>query len=188
MPCNKLNSIGITLVDFHRNSLKWLNLFLWEVFVILIDCLIYCHHSSILLGCLHQQFFPRTARLWNSLHIECFPLTHDQDFIQALLLTPVLHEGLSFMAVCHNPTCISMFVIITGGSSHMNMAVLLIWCFKIAFACIFGDLIFSIFRSLFTCVRLAWWLCLPTTYTKWQVMWTYHFFFKTSCPCVFLLT
>ena len=24
-----------------------------------------------------NSFFPRTARLWNSLHIECFPLTYD---------------------------------------------------------------------------------------------------------------
>ena len=24
-----------------------------------------------------NSFFPRTVRLWNSLHIECFPLTYD---------------------------------------------------------------------------------------------------------------
>ena len=39
-----------------------------------------------------------------------------QGFIQALLLTSVFHEGLSFMTVGDNPTCISTLVIATGGS------------------------------------------------------------------------
>ena len=50
-----------------------------------------------------NNFFPHTARLWNYLHIEWFPLAYDlngfksrvQGFIQALLLTSVFHEGLS---------------------------------------------------------------------------------------------
>ena len=40
----------------------------------------FCHHSWMLQGCLCHHinsFFRRTARLWNSLPIECFPLTSD---------------------------------------------------------------------------------------------------------------
>ena len=58
---------------------------------------------------------------------------------------------------------------------------------------------FFICRSLFACVRLAWWLHLRTNTlnasAKWQVMWTSHnfflfFFFNflTSCACVILPT
>ena len=39
-----------------------------------------------------------------------------QGFIQALLLTSVFHEGLSFMAVGYNPTCVSTFAIAAGSS------------------------------------------------------------------------
>ena len=39
-----------------------------------------------------------------------------QGFVQALLLSSVFHEGLSFMAVGHDPTCVSAFAIATGGS------------------------------------------------------------------------
>ena len=34
-----------------------------------------------------NSFFPHTARLWNSLPIECFPLTYDLNFV---FLTPCL--------------------------------------------------------------------------------------------------
>ena len=43
---------------------------------VLIDCMIFCHLSQMLQECLCQQFFSHTARLWNSLPIECFPLTY----------------------------------------------------------------------------------------------------------------
>ena len=39
-----------------------------------------------------------------------------QGFIQALWLTSVFHEGLSFMALGRNPTYISMLTIATRGS------------------------------------------------------------------------
>ena len=45
-----------------------------------------------------NSFFPRTARLWNSLPIECFPLTYDLKrfpvcfnlFVLLFLVTPCL--------------------------------------------------------------------------------------------------
>ena len=39
-----------------------------------------------------------------------------QGFIQTYLQTSVFHEGLSLMALGHNPKCISTLVIATGGS------------------------------------------------------------------------
>ena len=42
--------------------------------------------------------------------------TKNQGFIQALLLTSVFHEGLSFMDVGHNPTCISTLTLAVVGS------------------------------------------------------------------------
>ena len=39
-----------------------------------------------------------------------------QGFIQALLLTSVFHEGLSFMAIGYNLTCISMLTLAAGVS------------------------------------------------------------------------
>ena len=39
-----------------------------------------------------------------------------QDVIQALMLTSVFHEGLSFMALGHNPMCVSRLAIATWGS------------------------------------------------------------------------
>ena len=48
--------------------------------VVLIDCMIFLSPfldvTRVLQGC-YNSFFPRTARLWNSLPIECFPLTYD---------------------------------------------------------------------------------------------------------------
>ena len=41
---------------------------------------------------------------------------HDQGFTQALLLISVFHEGLSFMAVGHNATCINMLTLAARGS------------------------------------------------------------------------
>ena len=39
-----------------------------------------------------------------------------QGFIQALLLTSVFHEGLSFMDVGHKPTCVSTLTLAAMGS------------------------------------------------------------------------
>ena len=40
----------------------------------------------------------------------------EQGFIQALLLTSVFHERLSFIAAGHNPVCVSTLAITTGDS------------------------------------------------------------------------
>ena len=39
-----------------------------------------------------------------------------QGFIEAFLLTSVFHEGLSFIVVGHNPTCVSVLALAAGGS------------------------------------------------------------------------
>ena len=62
--------------------LNWLNWFQFLILkgvllVILIDCMIFlstiptCYKDVCV-----KSFFPRTARLWNSPPIECFPLTY----------------------------------------------------------------------------------------------------------------
>ena len=46
--------------------------------VILLDCMIFLSYSPICYKDVYvNSFFPRTARLWNSLPIEFFPLTYD---------------------------------------------------------------------------------------------------------------
>ena len=70
---NVVFSIGITLVDVLQNWLNWI-LFL---FVILIDFMISVSIPRCYKDGYVNSFFPRTARLWNSLPIECFPLTYD---------------------------------------------------------------------------------------------------------------
>ena len=42
--------------------------------------------------------------------------TKNQGFTQALLLTSAFHEGLSFMDVGHNPTCLSTLTLAAAGS------------------------------------------------------------------------
>ena len=63
-------SKSITSVDVPRNWLNWFSFLIVEggLLVILIDCMIFL---SLL------QDISDTARLWNSLAIECFPLTCD---------------------------------------------------------------------------------------------------------------
>ena len=43
-------SIGISLVDFHLNCPKWFHFLILveSLLVILIDCMIFCHHSQML--------------------------------------------------------------------------------------------------------------------------------------------
>ena len=68
-------SIGITLVDVHLNWLNWFHFLILEG-GLLVERL--CDFSVTIPRC-HKDangFFPRTARLWNSLPIECFPLTY----------------------------------------------------------------------------------------------------------------
>ena len=69
-------SIGITLVDFLQNWTNWFHLlFLRE------GLLGYSGRLHDFSRCCKKvyvnSFFPRTVRLWNSLAIECFPLTND---------------------------------------------------------------------------------------------------------------
>ena len=80
--CGQRNSfsIGFTLVDVLQNWLNWLHFPFLDVglLVTLIDCMIFsvtiprCYKDVYV-----KSFFPRTARVWNSLPIECFPLTYD---------------------------------------------------------------------------------------------------------------
>ena len=61
---------------------NWLNCF--HVFslegvlvIILIDCIIFLSPFLDVKDVYVNSFFPGSARLWNSLPIECFPLTYD---------------------------------------------------------------------------------------------------------------
>ena len=58
------------------NCLSWFLFLILEggLLVILIDCMIFCQHSKN--ACINS-FFPGTVKLWNSLSIECFPMTFD---------------------------------------------------------------------------------------------------------------
>ena len=47
--------------------------------------------------------------------VTAYNLFATQGFIQALLLTSVFHERLSFMAVCHNFKFVNMMTLAAGG-------------------------------------------------------------------------
>ena len=72
---------GITVVDVDLNWLNWFHFLILEIglLIILIDCMIF--PSTFLdvkrMSISTVSFLACTARLWNSLPIECFPLTHD---------------------------------------------------------------------------------------------------------------
>ena len=61
----------LTELNINLNWLNWFNFLIVEggLHVILIDCMIFLAPLS--------SCFPRSAILWNSLSIECFPLTYD---------------------------------------------------------------------------------------------------------------
>ena len=66
-----------TLVDVHLHWFNWLHLLFLEggLLVVAIDCMVTiprCYKDVYV-----NSFFLRTARLWNSLPIECFPSTND---------------------------------------------------------------------------------------------------------------
>ena len=72
-------SIGTTLVYVLHNWLNWSHFLFLKggLLVILIDCM---HDFSVTIPRCYQDvyvnsFFPRTARFWNSLLIDCFSLT-----------------------------------------------------------------------------------------------------------------
>ena len=66
-------------------------------------------------GCVYKLVQARLKLkfLRNALTWKCILL---QGFIQALLLTSIFHEELSFMAAGHNLMCVSMLAIAIGGS------------------------------------------------------------------------
>ena len=72
-------SMGITLVDVLQNWLNWFHFLVLEVGLLVSDKL---HDFSVTIPKYDKDvyvnsFFPRTARLWNPLPIECFPATYD---------------------------------------------------------------------------------------------------------------
>ena len=130
---------------------------------------------------LRTPFFQNTSQ-WLLLNffvsLDKSVLLHHQGFIQALLLASVFYEGLSFMFVGHNPTCINTldpcsWVFIWGAVNPacevQGQCLWKLWLFhwfqvfKWSFHSSFDDLIFSFFRAILAFVRLAWWLRLPTT-------------------------
>ena len=54
-----------------------------------------------------NSFFPRTAKLWNSLPIECFPLTYDLSGFKSIINRHLLTAGLfpKKFHVCFNLLC-----------------------------------------------------------------------------------
>ena len=89
-------SISITLVDVHLNWLNWFPFLILEgdLLVILMDCMIFfatiprCYKDVYV-----NSFFPQTARLWNSLPIECFPLTYDLSSFKSRINRHLLTVG-----------------------------------------------------------------------------------------------
>ena len=55
-----------------------------------------------------NSFFPRTARLWNSLPLECFPLTYDLSGFKSRINRHLLTAG-SFQTF---PICCNLFVLL----------------------------------------------------------------------------
>ena len=91
----KVFSIGITLVDVHLN---WLNRFYFAVLeggllVILINCMIFLSPFLDVTKMPMSSFFPRRARLSNSLPIECFPLTYDLSYFKSRINRDLLTVG-----------------------------------------------------------------------------------------------
>ena len=56
-----------------------------------------------------NSFFPRTARLWNSLPLECFPLTYDVNSFTSRINRHLLTVG-SFYNCRRFPVCSNLFV------------------------------------------------------------------------------
>ena len=110
-------SIGITLGNVHLNWLNWFRFLyslgrstrcsdrLQDFSVTIPRC---CKDVYV------NSFFTRTARLWNSLPTECFPLTYDligfKSRINRYLLIVVLFKQISCMlqSFCAFSSCNSM--------------------------------------------------------------------------------
>ena len=84
--------IDIILVNIHLNYLSWFHFLILEVslLVILIDCMIFL---SPFKDVYVNSLFPYTARLRNSLPVECFPLTYDSSGFKSRLNRRLLTVG-----------------------------------------------------------------------------------------------
>ena len=118
-------SVGITLVDVHLNWLNWFHFLILEVglLVILINCMTFLSPFLDVTRMSVNSFFPYTARLLNSLPVECFPLTYDlNDLIRIKrhLLTSRLHL---MHAIAHTlaSTCVSSFDAGKNSTCHFSL-------------------------------------------------------------------
>ena len=86
----------ITLIDVLQNWLNWFHFLFLEggLLVILIDCIDFsvtipwCYKNVYV-----NSFFPRTAKLSNSLPQECFPLTYDLSGFKLRISSHLLTVG-----------------------------------------------------------------------------------------------
>ena len=61
-----------------------------------------------------NSFFPRAARLWNSLPIECFPLTYDLNGFKSRISRPIkCRFFLKIFPVCFNLLFVCFFFLVT---------------------------------------------------------------------------
>ena len=81
---------------FHLNLLNWFHFLILEggVLIILIDCMIF---SVTIPRCYKDvyfnNFFPRSARLWNFLPVERFPLINDLNGFKSRINRHLLTVG-----------------------------------------------------------------------------------------------
>ena len=88
--------IGITLVDVYLNWINWFLFLILEggLLVILIDCILFLSAFLDVARIFVNSFFPCAARLWNSMPIECFPLTYDLNGFMSRINRHSLSVGL----------------------------------------------------------------------------------------------
>ena len=84
--------VGITLVDILQNWLNWSHILFLErgLLITLIDCIIFL---STFRDDTVNSFFACTARLWNSVPIECFPLNYDLSGLKSRIDRHLLTVG-----------------------------------------------------------------------------------------------
>ena len=89
-------SLGITLLDIHLNWLSRFHILTLEGSLLVI--LIRLHDFSVTIPRCYKDvyvnsFFPLTTTLWNSLPIECFPLTIDLSGFNSRIYRHLLTVG-----------------------------------------------------------------------------------------------
>ena len=97
--------MDVTLVHIHLNWLNWFHFFFLfgGPLVVLIDWMIFLSlfldvYRNVFFNC----FFPYTARLWNFLPAECFPLTYDLNGYMSRVNRHFFHLGLFFLLFVFN--------------------------------------------------------------------------------------